>query len=324
MVGTPTYDEIRRLASQLRKETKVRVRRELGKSIHDKLKNENVLRKLAVEATPQSTSWPDEDSVAAKRCRALSGMWTSVIQGAIYVAQSVAAGKKVKATEHDILLPYHLLLACDQSKDILEDESVSIPLLPPKMVRALLKHCLNFLTQEDVFNVAGLQLLDMLAFLCSKPYYVGYFKYSDDFSDILGELFVHLKAETEEEKYSSFHKAAKALDNLYATTRLLGFEMHIFVTDTINTISTWCKSCLEADQDGQRKPLRPQAPAFPHLYNTVACILYTHPEHAIGPMKQSGRSILRYCKKCYPNAKSPSKESLNSFLLAHLYVEKIG
>jgi hypothetical protein len=312
-MGTPTYDYIRRLATELRQETRVKARRELGASLYNKLKDENVLRKLAVEATPEKSNWPEEDSIAAKRCRALSVVWTSVIQGAINVAQSIVAGKKVKLTEHDVTLPYNLLVACEKSNDVIGDPSVSIPMLSKKTVRSLLKFCLEFLDDEAV-NVARRNLVEMLSFLCSKTDFVGIFKYHQDFTSILGELSIHLTPEVEQQDVMLFNEAAKALDNLFSTTKLLKIQMHMFINDTLKLIYAFCKSYL----DDQTKTIRSQAPALPHLFNTVASILRAHPDHSIGPMKRYGRSILRYARKCYPSAKSPGKEALNSYLLSHL------
>jgi len=143
---------------------------------------------------------------------------------------------------------------------------------------------------------------------------VSFFKYHNDFANILDELFIHLTPEVEAERVAFFEEAAKALDNLFSTTKRLGIQMHIFINDTIRTISAFYKFSLE----DQNKPIRPQAPALPHLYNTVTTILYTHPDHSIGPIKRFGRAILRNGRKCYANAKSPAKEALNSYLLSHL------
>lgn len=317
-MSTPTYNEIRRLTNDLRTETKVKARRDLGMVLLNKLKNETILRKLLVEATPESTNWPEEDSVAAKRCRALSGMWSQIVMGAINIAESIVAAKKVKLTDHDVQLPYRLLLACDKSNEILGDPSVSIPLLAKKAVRSLLKYCLAFLNDEEAVTVGRLELLEMLSYLCSKAEYVGVFKYHNDFACILDEVLDYLTAEVEEENLAFFNEAAKALDNLFTTTKRLGIEMHIFFDDTFRVVSLLFKSYL----DDPKKPLRPQAKALPHLYNTITSMIYFHPDYSIGPVKRFGRSILRHARKCYSKAVTPLKESLHSFLLAHLFLSQ--
>ncbi len=313
VMNTPTYDEIRKLTNELRNETKVKARRDLGTTLYNKLKNENTLRKLAIEATPKTSNWPDEDSIAAKRCRALSLVWTSVIQGAVHATQSIVAGGKVKLTEQDVTLPYNLLIACDKANEVLGKPNVSIPTLPKRLVRNLLKYCLELLSDQDII-VARLKLLEMLNFLCSKPDYVGAFKYHNDFAGTLGELFVHLTPEVEEKNVFFFNEAAKALDNLLSTSRQLGIQMHVFINDIMASVSAFCKSYAM----NQKKFIRPQAPALPHLYNVISNILLAHPDHSIGPMKRFGRSMLRHAKHCYPNAKSPLKEALNSYIAAHL------
>lgn len=311
---TPTYDEIRRLANDLRHETRVKARREVGIKLYDKLKNELILTKLATEATPERTNWPEEDSVIAKRCRALSGVWVSVIQGAMNVAQSIVAGKKVKLTEHDVHLPYHLLLACEKSKPIIWDDSVAIPMLPRKTVRGLLKYCLELLENDEV-SFSHVKLMEMLGSLCSKPEYVGVFKHHQDFSYILSEISFRLTPEVEERHSSLFAAAAKALESLFTTTSLLGIEMHIFVSSTLELLSGYCKSFLD---NQATKVIRPQSPELVHLFLTVAIMLRAHPDHAMAPMKRFGRPVLRFARKCYANSKSPVKEALNSYLLAHM------
>ena len=312
-MATPTYNEIRRLIDELRKETKVKARRELGSALYNKLKNENVLRKLAVEATPSKSNWPDEDSIVAKRYRAISLVWSSAIQGAIHVTQSIINGKKVKLTEEDIALPYNLLLASDKANEILGDPSVAIPILPKKMVRSLLKYCLELLSDDNI-TIGRLKLLEMLSFLCSKPDHVGVFKHHHDVANILGELFTYLTGDVEDKNVELFIEAAKALDFLISSAKVLGIEIHIFVDSTISTIAAFFKVYLV----GHNKPIRHQAPSLPPLYNTIANILYMHPDHAIGPIKRHGRTLLRHAKKCYANAKSPCKEALNSYIAAHL------
>lgn len=229
------------------------------------------------------------------------------------MGQSIAAGK-VKVTEFDIMLPYKLLIACDRSKSLLEDESVSIPMVPRKLVRTLLKYCLDCLADDQLKDLAGVQLLEMLSFLCSKDEFVGFLKHPGDFVCVIDETLSHITPEWEDVQRASFDEATKALDSLLATTRRLGIDMHSFSSETVETIAIWCRSYF----DGEQKIIRSQAPAVSNLYNTLVSIVYAHPEYAVGPMKRHGKYLLKFCMKCYPNAKSASKDALNSFLLAYL------
>eukprot|EP00934_Nitzschia_sp_Nitz4_P002999 Nitzschia sp. Nitz4//scaffold58_size112336//77092//87879//NITZ4_004044-RA/size112336-snap-gene-0.158-mRNA-1//1//CDS//3329555022//2989//frame0 len=317
---TPTYNEIRRLASQLRSETRVRSRRELGVSLLAKLKNDQILRQLAQEATPRSTKWPDEDSVAARRCRKLSGMWTSVIHSTIYVAVSLGSTKKIKVTEHDVLLPYQLLLACDRAKEFSGVESVSIPLLSQKVVCNLLKYCLDFLERDDIVQIAGLSLLDMLTVLCSKPQYLGQFQYRQDCSRVLDILYSFLSVESDKKTPTLFQKAAKTLEQFYATLKTMGLDMYPFLERTMRVISFWCNYCLEAEENGQRKSRHAQTHASSHLLLTVTYILQSYPDHSVAPMRRYGLVFFRFCRKVYPNARAQSKDVLNQYLLDHLNI----
>jgi hypothetical protein len=216
-------------------------------------------------------------------------------------------------SRRDIALPYNLLLASDKANEILGEPSVAIPILPKKIVRSLLKYSLELLADDSIM-IGRLKLLEMLSFLCSKADFVGVFKHHHDVANILGELFTYLTADMEDKNVESFNEAAKALDSLVSSAKNLGIEIHIFADSIISTIAAFFKVYLV----GHNKPIRHQAPSLPHLYNTIANILYMHPDHAISPMKRHGRTLLRHAKKCYANSKSPCKEALNSYIAAHL------
>jgi hypothetical protein len=311
-MGTPTYDQIRKLATQLQQETKVKARREIGEKLHGLLSKEDVRRRLAMEATPARTR-PDDDSVAATRCRALSQLWTVIIHGAISVAQSNGTGKsKSKRTLEDVTLPKRLLVCCDKPDEAFDNDGLGIPKLNRKTVRNILKYCLSMLEDEDATALAEIELLDMLNHMCSRVEYVGYFKYHSDFSNILDELSHRLTSEVEEENQNSFFHAAKAFDSLFGTCKNLGIQMHFYLSDSMEIISAWCKGHIHGNT------VKPTSNVLPHFYSAMASFLYSHPEHAIGPMKRHGRPILSYCKRCYPSAAGVNKDALNNYLLAHL------
>ena len=65
------YEKIKRLANELRTETRLRARREKGEQLLELLNKSDIRRRLALEATPKRVG-PDDPSIAASRCGALS------------------------------------------------------------------------------------------------------------------------------------------------------------------------------------------------------------------------------------------------------------
>ena len=312
MKTNPTYDRIRNLATQLRRETRVTKRREIGEELVRLLSKDDVRRKLATEATPEAVG-PDEPSMAASRCHTLSQLWVLVIHGAISVAESISQGKgRVKRTLQDLTLPWKLLVCCDKRDEAFESEGLGIPKLSRKTIRSVLQYCLNMLADDEAVELAEIELLDMLNHMCSRADYVGFFKFHSDFSNILSELSHRLSPEDEAKNEDAYFRAAKVFDSLFKTCRELGIQMNLFIADSMAIIHKWCKGHIRGGT------MKPTSPIIYHFYNTMASILYANPEESIGSMKQYGRAILRVCKRCYSAATPVNKDALNNYLLAHL------
>ena len=179
-------------------------------------------------------------------------------------------------------------------------------------MRAALKFCLEVLQNESIPEGGEQVLLDMLVFLCSKDEYVGSFKYAVDFRNVLVEVFYRLTNEDEMAAPMIFESAAKAFGNLFCTCSRLGIEVHSFMSDSLQNVADWCKINL------QRNTINSSSSSRQHFFDAVACMLFSHPDHAIGPMKRYGRHILRYCKRAYATAQGFHKEALNKYILAHL------
>ena len=313
---TPTYDRIRRLADQLRQETKLKERRSLGEQLLQLLSKDDIRKKLAIEAMPERAR-PDDYSLAAQRCHALAQLWTLVIHGAISVAQTTGTGKgKGKRTLADVTLPKRLLMCCDKPDEAFDNDGLEIPKLSKKTVRNILNYCLNMLADESVLEMdeCEKELLDMLNLICQNEKYVGFFKYHADFSNIMNELSQRINIDMEKENPRVFNLAAKTLDGLFRSCRRMGIQMHIFLRDSMGMMGEWCRGHIR----GHASTSQSSSNDLPLLYNAMASLLYAHPEHAIGPMKRYGRSLLSYCKRCYPSATLANKDALNNYLLAHL------
>ena len=100
--------------------------------------------------------------------------------------------------------------------------------------------------------------------------------------------------ETERENQRVFAEAAKVLASLFQTCQTLGIEMNPYISDTIETISLWCKHQTKQDMVTVSASFDTIASAF---FETIASILYSHPEKSIGPMKRFGVSARR-CAVC--------------------------
>lgn len=320
---TPTYDQIRSLASQLQQANAVTKRREVGHRLEELLSNYDVRKKLAAEAGPPTTDRRhrnDDLSSTAQRCHALSQLWTTVLTAAFGAVNRTFTSPKTKLTLDDIRLPHKLLQAAGQPDEAFDDTDGSttpitgIPKLSKKIVRNTLKFCLEMLESERVANIPGgeVLMLEMLVHLCSKPEYVGQFKWLTDFERVMSEITVRMTPKVEQEEGHAFDVAVKAFDALLLTCHHLGIQMHMFISENLKLVSEWCATHLKEGSFNANSAARP------YLFNAVAVMLYSHPDHAIGPMKRHGQNVIRFCKRAYSNATGIHLEAMNNYLLAHL------
>eukprot|EP00980_Cylindrotheca_fusiformis_P018824 scaffold6276_cov138-Cylindrotheca_fusiformis.AAC.11 len=300
------YTRITKLAGQLQK-GKVTDRRKHGQQLLELLTKKEIRRKIALEAAPDHAG-PDDPSVCATQCHAISQLWTVTLVAAIGSVQSFQTGK-AKISAADVQLPYKLLIACDEPDEVFDDTGLAIPKLSKKTVRAVLNYCLNMLNDDKAVELCEVDLLSMLKHMCSRPEYVGFFT-KKFFTSILGEISERLGIEVEEDKPHIFLQAAEALDSLFRTCRTLGIQMNSFTTGVLEIVAEWCKNSLH------RESVR--ITAIGYFYNTAASILFSHPDTSIGPMKRCGRPILSYCKRCYSATSALEKDALNNYVLAML------
>lgn len=301
-----TYARVTKLAGQLQK-GKVTERRKHGQMLLDLLTKKEMRRKIALEAAP-SHAGADEPSVSATQCHALSQLWTVTLVAAIGSVQSFQTGK-AKLSAADIQLPFKLLIACDEPDEVFDNAGLAIPKLSKKTIRTVLNYCLNMLNDDKAIELCELDLLRMLKHMCSRRAYVGYFT-TKTFIPILGELSERLCVSVEEDSPLIFLQAAEVLDSLFRTCRTLGIQMNSFISGVLEIIAEWCKNHVHSESI--------RIAAIGHFYNTVASILFSHPESSIGPMKRYGRPILSYCKRCYSATNAVERDALNNYILANL------
>lgn len=306
------YDRIKRLAMKLQEPGNVKERRRLALELEQLMSSYDVRVALADEATPTSHG-PNDLSVAATRCLALSTLWTTVFTAAIGFTTGIIKGengkKGVKPTPADIGFPDKLLRAATGPDQVFDAHGIAIPKLNRKTVRSIVKFCLEMLDNDKVIECGGeAQMLEMLARICSRTEYLGLVK-DVRFQIILSEITCRL---TEQVSADIFLVACKAFDAFFETCGQLGHPVHSYLSDCLSIVGSFCRDCL------QQNSVNVASAARMHMFNAAASMLFSHPEYAVGPIKRDGRHILRFCKKGYENASPNHREAFNRYLLAHL------
>lgn len=309
--GKTQYDKIISLTGQLSNSSNtVPRRREIAKELEQQLSNHDVRKRLAVETSIRDRT--DGFSIAARRCHALSMLWSNALSRCILMCKEIMNESKAKFTIEDIRLPDKILRASSQPDDAFDSNGLGIPKLSKKSVRSALKFCLETLQNENIPRGGEQIMMDMLAFLCSKDEYMGCFKYAVDFRNVLSEIFYRLTKQEDMVAPMIFESASKAFGNFFCTCSRLGIEFHSFISDSLEIVSEWCKINI------QRNTVNSSSSSRQYFFNAIANMLGSHPDHSIGPLKRFGRHILRYCKRAYTTAQGVHKEALNRYILSHL------
>jgi hypothetical protein len=307
-----TYEKVRRLTRKLQEPGNVNEKRKLALELEQLMSNFDVQAKLAEEATPSHRT-EDDFSLAASRCRGLSTLWSAVFTAAIQFTNGIIKGENgkrgVKPTPADIGFPDKLLRAATGPDPVFDAQGLAIPKLNKKTVRSILRFCLEMLDNEKVIENGGeVQMLEMLARICSRPEYLGFVKEAR-FQTIISEITRRL---TEEVSPDVYLVACKAFDAFFETSSQLGHPFHMFLSDSLRIVAAFFQSSLQQGSDNASPATRV------HMFNATASMLFAHPDHSIGPMKRYGRHILRSCKKTYANAPAIQREAMNKYLLSHL------
>jgi hypothetical protein len=306
------YDRIKRLALKLHDHGNINEKRKLALELEQLMSSYDIRAALAKEATPVKRGF-DDLSVAATRCLALSSLWATVFTAAIGFTTAMIKGehgkKGVKLTPVDIGFPDKLLRAATGPDQVFEQNGITIPKLNKKTVRAIAKFCLEMLDNDKVIECGGeIQMLEMLSRICSRPEYFGLVK-DTKFPYILSEITCRL---TDEVSTDVFLVSCKAFDAFYDMSSRLGHPTHMYLSDSLGIVSSFCRDSL------QENPVNAALVARMYMFNATASMLFAHPDHAMGPMKRYGRHILRFCMKTYASAPPNHREAYDKYLLAHL------
>jgi len=284
----------------------------MAKELEQQLSNHDVRKELAIETSHEKS---DDYSIASKRRHLLGKLWSNALMQCILMTKEIVNGKKVKCKMDDIRLPYKIMQASLQPDDAFDSSDFDIPKLSKKAVRSAFKFCTDLLRDANISEANVLILVEMLDLLCSKKAFLGCFKYPGDFLTAISEIFYRLRTgdNVEPSPRIIFESASKAFGSFFSTCDQLGIEVHLFVSDSLEVVSDWCKMNLQSDT------VDILSCGLQHFFNGIATMLVSHPDHSIGAMKRHGRYIFNYCKRAYSKAITDSdKEALNRYFLAHL------
>lgn len=308
------YDKIMKLAQKLHEPGNIKERRKTALELEQLMSSYDVRISLAKEATPARRG-PDDLSVAGLRCTALSKLWTAVFTAAIGFTLAIVNGesgkKGVKPTPTDIGFPDKLLRAATGPDPVFDAHGLAIAKLDTKTVRTIVKFCLEMLDNDKVLESGGeVQMLEMLARICSRREYLGNVKESR-LQSIIAEITDRLTNDEVPDEVRLV--ACKAFDSFFDTCSQIGCPVYRYLSDCLHIVSVFCKIAV---QDNVFNTL--SSVARMHMFNAAATMLFAHPDHAIGPTKRCGRHLLRYIRRTYANAPGIQREAFNKFLLAHL------
>jgi len=308
-----TYREICSLSKDMLDESSVTKRRNAALQLQSKLGQLQVRRRLALEATPPAHK-RGRMTIQQARHKALSHMWRTVIQNAVLAVQKITTGKRSKLTVADIMLPYKLLQYCDMPDEGVDNASLRFPSkLSRKVTKRVVKYCLDMLDDEEALHVAEVQLLEMMAYMCSRREYVAYFRPSKDIQFIMMEVEKRISDEDVSVSYAAMAAAGSVFQNIMTTTTELGIGMHIWMPGCIKLVASWCANMYEQTRNNTR-PIAELGP----LLRGLTALIRSNPEQAIAPLTRHGRAILGFCKNRYVTADLIDRNALTGYFLCHL------
>jgi hypothetical protein len=303
------YNEIKALTKEL-SSTKIRQRRAAGETLQQRLSMTEVRRRLAQEAGAGGSSG---SSVAIRRRRALAEMWRAIILQAVLAVQTIARSNS-KLTVSDILMPFKLLRCCDLPDTT--DSDVPPQYEPSKLSRRETKkvfsYCYDMLQDETAVELAEVQLLEMLAYLCARKEYVANMRPHLEIHAVVQEVELRLIAEDENSVPPEVVLVAgQIFENILKTTNQLRVGMHLLMPGCVKIVAAWCVNNLNRDR------VRPTG-ELPHIMRGLSILLKSDAEQAIAPLTRHGRPILSFAKRRYATVDESHRGALNEYFLSHL------
>lgn len=300
-----TYREIRRLVDILINTSAVQKRRSAGKELLEMMSKPEVRRRLASEARPKGSH------VAVGRRHALSEVWRSIIHGVVAAVDDFAKGK-TKLTVADVNMLFKFVQVCDIANEGFE-EAYNTYKLSRKEVKLVACLCLDLLDDVFALAIAELQLLEMLAFICSRDEYVAHFRPDPEIQVILEEAEKRISAEdTDALPHGTLEAATKVFKNIINTAADSCITLNLFMPGAIKLVGGCCARNV-ANQENTRRVTVDQL----NLISGVTHLIRSDPEQAIAPLTRHGRAILSFAKRFY-GAGDMQRDVLNQYFKCHM------
>ena len=310
-----TYFQVRELVDVLIETKAVVKRRAAGTQLQEMLSRPEIRQRLALEAEGGTASSSPhqgcmfDPSRAVRRRRTLSEMWRMIVRGAVLAVNDIATGKS-KLSLGDITMLYKIIQACDMGNEGFEN-AYSTTKLSRREVKSVTKLCLALLEDDYALQIAELQLLELLAFPCSRREYVAHFRPQPELQIILEEVEKRLLAEEDSLTRGTRDVAAKLFANVIHTSDDLHMSLHLILSDALKLVSNWCSQAIKRDN------LR-HVSELSDLFNGVTTLLYSNPEQAVAPLTREGKAILSFAKRRYANADETQRHALNRYFQCHM------
>lgn len=304
------YREIRTLALEL-KSPKIRERRSAAEKLQNRLSLAEVRRRLSEEAAGSSTGF----LARVRRRKILAELWRCIIVNAVMSAKSTSNSSS-KLTVSDIVCPFKLLRCCDTPDDHTDTKDPFTRYEPSRLsrkeVEIVFTYCYEMLGNETALALAEPQLLDMLAYICSRKEYVAYLRPYPEMQKIMQEVEHRLLAhETRTDSSDVSLRAAKVFENIIRTTMELGVSINLLMAGCVKLASAWCSSQLLRERTRSISELT-------HLMRGLAILLQGEPVQAISPLTRHGKPILSFAKRLYNTADENQRSAIDDFFKAHL------
>jgi ataxia telangiectasia mutated family protein len=302
-------------------EKSVITRRKACDELQQLLATPEVRRKLALEGTPARGT---TRNLRASRHRALSELWRNIVQHAMVFIDMILDDKKVKLNRNDVTIPLKLIKLCHLYDEGIDYRAGSKLQPPSRLSRSEIKKVIAFvfgLVDDDrPLALAEVDLLDMLAFICSRREYVANMKPVPEMQIILEEVETRLLVE-DESVYPSdpthVAYACKAFQNLMKTSNELGVGLHLLVPGTIKMVMRWIRR-------KNKEHVLPSVVEFVPILEGLTGMVRSHPHQCMAPLARHGKTIIKAALKRYSNALSFERRALNGFFSSMLIVSEIA
>lgn len=300
-----TYREVRSLQRALDGTSAVQKRRAAAKELLEKLLKSETRYWLALEAET------GVKGVRRHKYRLLKDVWRSIMLSIVACTDQIAKGK-TKLTETDIQVFYKFLQVCDSAVEGFED-AYNAWKLSRKEVKAVLALILDLLDDPQAKEIAELQLLEILVFICSKREYVNHFRPKE----------IQIIVEEAEKRIGGVEESSRARGTLGAAARMfheviktavgLGASLSSLLPGSIRLVADFCERNIRAESVGFRR-IAEQS----DLLDAIVVLIRSDPEQAIAPLARHGRVMLSFAKRRYPLVDDMQRNSLNHYFACHM------